>query len=107
MTTFTPGHALLIGIGGDLPTTIDDALGLAQIMHDPTRCAYSPDQVQVLTGQEATRTQIFAALDRSAQATDDQATVIIYFSGHGYRVTAGNGAAYYLLPFGYDMKHLS
>jgi hypothetical protein len=105
--TFTPGHALIIGVGADLPTTIDDAQGLADILRDPARCAYPPAQVQVLTGAHATRAHILAALERLAQAAPADATVIVAFSGHGYRVISDAGTAYFLLPFGYDVANLS
>lgn len=39
MPLFTHGHALLIGVGGDLPNTETDAAGLAEIFTDPERCA--------------------------------------------------------------------
>lgn len=107
MTGFTHGHALVIGVGADLPTTIDDAEGLAQILRDPERCAYPADQVQVLTGPQATRAQVLAALDKLSHATDAQSTVIVYFSGHGYHVSANAGVGYYLMPFGYDKDLLA
>jgi hypothetical protein len=34
-TQFGHGFALLIGVGADLPNTVDDALGLADILKDP------------------------------------------------------------------------
>ncbi|MBK8431290.1 MAG: hypothetical protein IPL28_08370 [Chloroflexi bacterium] len=49
-TTFTKGHAVLIGVGADLPNTVDDANGLADILKDPSRCAYLANQVQLLSG---------------------------------------------------------
>lgn len=106
MTIFTYGHALLVGVGADLPNTVDDAQGLAAILRDPARCAYPPGQVQAITGADATRDRILAALDHLAQTADATATVIVYFSGHGYRVTSTMGAAYYLMPAGYDMERL-
>lgn len=32
--------------------------------------------------------------------------MLVYFSGHGYRVTSTTGEAYYLLPHGYDVQRL-
>ncbi len=51
MTSFEQGHALVVGVGADLPNTVDDAAGLAAILQDPTRCAYAPAQVRTLTGE--------------------------------------------------------
>ncbi len=39
MPLFTHGHALLIGVGGDLPNTATDAAGVAEILTAPRRCA--------------------------------------------------------------------
>lgn len=102
---FSQGHALIIGAGADLPNTVDDATGLADILRDRERCAYPPAQVQLLTAETATRQQMLDALDRLAQV-DEHATVIVYFSGHGYEIASTFGRAYYLLPFGYDVTQL-
>ena len=109
MTTFDQGHALVVGVGADLPNTVDDAIGIAKILQDPARCAYPPDQVHLLTGEEATRAAILAALDdlSSIQSpTSNPLTVIVYFSGHGYQVTSPTGEFYYLLPHGHDLNRL-
>jgi len=106
MTIFEQGHALIIGIGADLPNTVNDAVGLADILKDPARCAYPPAQVHLLTDENADREQILAALDTLSQATNSQSTVLIYFSGHGYQVASPTGEFYYLLPHGYDLDRL-
>jgi hypothetical protein len=106
MSQFTHGHALVIGMGADLPDTIQDATGLADILADKERCAYPPGQVTLLTGEKATRAAVLSALDALAQINDAEATVVFYFSGHGYRVTASLGEFYYLMPFGYDTGRL-
>jgi hypothetical protein len=103
---FTQGHACIIGVGGDLPNTVDDAIGFAKILQDPERCAYPVAQVSLLTKEGAKRDNILAALDRLAQSTTPDATVIVYFSGHGYQVSSSMGTAYYLMAFGYDQDRL-
>lgn len=103
---FTQGHACVIGVGGDLPNTVDDAIGFANILKDPERCAYPTEQVGLLTKEQAKRENILAALDRLAQSTTPDSTVIVYFSGHGYQVAGPMGEAYYLMPFGYDQTKL-
>jgi serine/threonine protein kinase len=106
MMTWELGHALIIGIGADLSNTVTDAVGLQKILQDPSRCAYPPQQVHLLTAANAHREHILAALDQLAQTTDAQSTVIVYFSGHGYRVMTPTGDSYYLLSYGYDMNRL-
>jgi len=103
---FEQGHALTIGVGGDLSNTVDDAQGLADILKDSVRCAYPSDQVHTLTGPAADREAILATLDDLAQSTNPQSTAVVYFSGHGYRAKASIGEAYYLLPHGYDVNRL-
>ncbi len=106
-TPFTQGHALVIGVGADLPNTVDDAIGLADILKDPGRCAYPADQVQVLTGDGARRAAILDGLRQVAERATADSTVVVYFSGHGYAAEASIGTAYYLMPFGYDLNRLA
>lgn len=106
MTTFTQGHALLIGVGADLPNTVDDAVEMHTILTDKERCAYPPGQVQLLTVEKATRANVLAALDKLAQSTKTDSTVIVYFSGHGYQVDTSVATHYFLMPFGYDQSAL-
>lgn len=104
--SFVQGHALIVGVGADLPNTVNDAVGLADILKDPARCAYPPDQIHLLTGEGAIRAAILSAFDALAQSTNSQSTIVVYFSGHGYRVTSPVGEFYYLLPYGYDLTQL-
>jgi len=106
MNTFTEGHALLVGVGGDLATTVDDAQEMFNILTDEERCAYPKGQVQLLTGGKATRDDVLAGLDKLAETADKKSTVIVYFSGHGYQVDSSHGTFYYLMPYGYDQSAL-
>ncbi|MDM8520267.1 caspase family protein [Anaerolineales bacterium HSG6] len=101
---FTHGYAVIIGVGADLPITIDDAQAVANFLHDPARCAYPAEQVQLLTGETARRDHILTALDRLAEQVqaDPEATAVVYFSGHGLETPN-----YYLMPFGYDQADLA
>ena len=107
MTVFDQGHALIVGVGADLPNTVNDAQGLAHLLQNPARCGYSPQHVHLLTGEGATRGAILAALETISQSANPQSTILIYFSGHGYQARASIGEAYYLLPYGYDTQRLS
>jgi len=103
---FTHGHALVIGVGDytepglrNLPTTRNDALALQAILLNQDQCAYPPQQVCTLIGEEATSTAIRTALQQLAQASGPSATVIIYFSGHGGQIkNAANQTRTYLCP---------
>jgi hypothetical protein len=106
MSTFESGHALLVGVGADLPNTEDDAKGLAQILSDQERCAYPAKNVVALTGEDATRSGVLGALDGLAARADANATVVLFFSGHGYQVSSSMGEKYFLMPYGYDVNAL-
>lgn len=106
-TLFTQGHALLIGVGADLPNTIADAEELHSFLIAPDRCAYPPEQVQLLTGPQADRAHVLAGLDTLAQRATADSTVIVYYSGHGYQVEMkGVSTTHYLLPHGYQQGSL-
>ena len=102
--SFEHGYAVVVGVGADLPATIDDAQGLADVLRDPDRCAYPAEQVRLLTGEEARRAPVLEALDWLAARTavDPEATAVVFFSGHGYETPT-----YYLLPFGYNLLDLA
>ena len=40
---FSKGHALIVGVGADLPNTVNDAIGLAEILTDPDRCKHNDE----------------------------------------------------------------
>src|SRR6266566_1300336 len=101
-TTFTQGYALVVGVGGNLPNTVNDARGVASLLTDPTRCAYPRDHVSVLAGEQATRTSILSGLDALAGSTNVQSTVMFYFSGHGCKVVTFDDDRYFLIPSDYD-----
>ena len=103
---FEQGHACVIGIGGDLPSTARDAKGLAGILQDPERCAYPENQVHLLTSEQATRHNILTTLGALAKSTTAESTVLVYFSGHGLQITQPF-KLYYLMPFGYKKEELS
>ena len=90
-------HALLIQIA-KYPTRplpdVSDAADLADVLRDPGLCGYPPDQVRMLHDHQATRAAILDEIRRLVAAADEDATVLLYFSGHGGQV----GGATYLIP---------
>ncbi|TMR11263.1 caspase family protein [Nonomuraea turkmeniaca] len=100
---FTPGHAVVVGVGRDLDVTVKDAQGIAAILHDPERCAYPESQVAVLTGPRANRAAVLEALGDLARRAGPDSTAVIYFSGHGLR----HNGAHFLLPYDYDTADLA
>lgn len=105
---FTNGHAIIIGVGADLPTTIDDARALADFLKNPAYCAYPPEQVHCLTGVQADRNGILTTLDTLAGNTDNTSTIVFYFSGHGWHTKRPYvGQTYFLMPYDYDVENLA
>ena len=102
---FSLGYALLIGVGADLPVTVQDATALRDVLIDPNRAAYSSEQVKLLTEHSANRQGILDAFGQLIERVNrnPDATAIVYFSGHGGRIERLNEPAeYYLVPYGYD-----
>src|SRR5262249_30172065 len=100
LSRFEHGYALLVGVGQGLKCTAADASALANLLVDPSRAAYPEDQVVLLTEADATRRNVLDALQALSRRTlaDPEATVIVYYSGHGVRIGASADlASYYLL----------
>jgi len=106
---FSHGYALLVGVGQtihqpwSLPVTVRDAGALRRVLIDPERCAYpaDTDHVRLLHDAGATRQALrdgLAWLAECARA-DGNATVVVFFSGHGWVALDG---AYYLIPHDTD-----
>lgn len=103
--SFSNGYALLIGVGADLPVTVQDATALRNILVDPTHAGYPQGQVQLLTERDAERGNILAAFDRLIEQSKSSpdATVVVYYSGHGGRIErTGEANEYFIVPYGYD-----
>ncbi|WP_374687980.1 caspase domain-containing protein, partial [Promineifilum sp.] len=107
---FTHGYALLIAVNDNLipqyalPSVAQDAAALRDVLVHPERCAYPAENVRLLTGRDASREGIRQGLswlqERIAAAGSDNATAVLFYSGHGARNAADD--SYYLLP--YDLR---
>jgi uncharacterized caspase-like protein len=90
---FSHGYALLIGVGAtaypkwSLPVTVKDVQAIHAILTDPALCAYpnNEDHVRLLCNVDATRKRILDGLAwlKKQAAADPDATVVVYYSGHG------------------------
>ena len=100
-------HALIVGVGADLPVTVNDARALAAVLKDPEKGAYKPENVVLLTEEEANKNNVLQQLTELSEKLEesDDATVVVYYSGHGGQFqTDNNEPAYYLLSHGYDVS---
>ena len=107
---FTHGYALLIGVdqnsvpGWALPAVAGDVQALHDLLIHPQRCAYDAAHVKLISGAEATKRNILDGFDWLQQqlAQDRQATVVVYYSGHGWRDDQTQPPQYYFIP--YDVR---
>lgn len=112
---FNHGYALLIGVGAtaspkwSLPVTVKDVQALQSVLTNPELCAYPNDQnhLRLLHDAEATHQNILAGLAwlKEQAAADSEATVIVYYSGHGAFDLATN--QYYLLQHDFQPNDLN
>ncbi|MFT4566401.1 MAG: hypothetical protein ACI9FN_001357 [Saprospiraceae bacterium] len=83
LDSFENGHALLIGVGDDLPVTVNDATAISNILEDASKGGYNPDNINLLVNQASDRKGILTALDDLISRSDEDSTVFIFYSGHG------------------------
>ena len=104
-STFSHGYALFVGVGNDLPVTVEDATALFDVFTDPRRAAYPVAHTHLRTETNATRKGLLAAFDTLIKqvAKDPDATVVVYFSGHGGFIKQFEKiTGYFLVPYGFD-----
>ena len=102
MSNLINAHALLIGIGNDLPVTVHDATAIHNILADQTLAGYNPDNIILLTDKEATREGILNAFDLLISKIDDESSVFLFYSGHGGLYEPWN--QFYLVPNNFDAE---
>jgi Caspase domain len=110
MANFKHGYALLIGVGDckyiqwSLPVTTKDILAVREVLIDPNLCGYHNDDehIRLLCNDTATQAAIMDGLQwlQSIAEQDPEATIIVYYSGHGWLNPADG--SYYLIP--HDVK---
>ena len=109
--TVPRGYALVIGVGDylnldesqQLPFAESDAREMFRVLISQEGGAFPPENVRVLTGEQASLAHIRQALEEwlpSVAAPDDR--VVVYFVGHGF-VKDGRG---YLAPWDVDPSRL-
>lgn len=105
---FENGYALLIGVNANqipgltLPDVTKDVTACRKVLIHPRRCAYPAGNVTVLMDKNATRQNVLGALAQLQERVQADTTVIIYYSGHGWRDASVDPPDFYLIP--YDMQ---
>ena len=105
---FANGYALLIGVNESnvkrwaLPDLTKDIQALEHVLTHPQLCAYLKDNVNIVMGKAATRKGILDGLEwlqgRIQADPSDNATAIIYYTGHGWCDETIEPTEYYLIP---------
>ena len=105
--------AVVVGVGeyvsselGRIEATATDARALKAILTDPAYCGYLPENTPLLTGESASLGEFRAQLAWLAAVTDDSATALIYFSGHGGRPSEVASNQRYLFLRHTDLKRV-
>ena len=96
-------YALLIGVGEceetklSLPVTVKDIQAVKSLLTDSNLCGYIDNNIRLLYNETATKEKILENLTWLKQQAkkDPEATILIYYSGHGCLDNSGN---YYLIP---------
>lgn len=92
--------ALIIGVGADLPITVDDAIGIQQFLTDKDRCGYKEENVKLLIAENATKSKIIDGFDWLIANSSSDSTIFIYYSGHGIEYPH-----FALIPNNYNPLH--
>lgn len=97
-------HALIVGVGQYSKTSgAEPLLGVAKDMVTARRMAIAmsvpEQQIIELRDTNATKQNIFAALDRLKQKVGAGEKVFIYFSGHGTSYSTKNGCEQGFIPY--------
>jgi Caspase domain len=103
-------YALLIGVGTckypqwSLPVTVQDVTAIEEVLVDPSWGGYPNDNehIRLLCDARATRAGMLEELQRLAAIADrdPEATIVVYYSGHGWLNPAEN--SYYLITHDVD-----
>lgn len=84
MTNLNNAHAILIGVGNDdILESASDAKAIYEILSNPELVGYKKENIKLLTKKKAVREHILMAFDHLIATTNEDATVLIYYSGHG------------------------
>jgi hypothetical protein len=90
--------ALIIGVGDDLPYTVRDAQSLYASLTNPNLIGYPKENVILLTEKKADRNGILKAFDKLKKKTDENSSILLYYSGHGGKFSDAH--KFFLQPYG-------
>ncbi len=83
MNKLDNAFAILIGVGDDLPVTVGDAEAIYAILSDERLAGYDPKNIHLLTNEKANREGILNAFDDIIKKSNEDSSVMLFYSGHG------------------------
>lgn len=100
-----PPIAGIIGVGGNLPMTIDDAREVERVLANPRHCGVPQGDILVRIGPQATRAGILEMFDELAtrSAAEPERPVLLFYSGHGHLVPESSARSWYLVPTRFEV----
>lgn len=114
MARFHAGFALVVGIADYArvsklpPSVLNDATDIAELLRSPS-CGYPAENVRLLLDAQASaenlRRELRWLADR-ANAAGENATALVFFSGHGGRLVTGSTTSQYIIPFDCNLADL-
>lgn len=113
MPGFGSSYALVVGIADYPmveklpPTVLNDARDTYGLLCSPNHCGYQRRHVRLLLDGEATANSLREGLAWLAEIAGAGSTALVFFSGHGGRVTDGPQTGSYLIPYDCDPRDLA
>ncbi len=97
-------YALLIGVGADLKASVTDATAINNVLADPQFCGYKEENIYLLTEENAGKYQILAAMDELIEKTNEDSSILVFYSGHGGFDVLNDEEVYFLQPNDFNQK---
>ncbi|OIP52273.1 MAG: hypothetical protein AUK33_01265 [Flavobacteriaceae bacterium CG2_30_34_30] len=83
MKSLKNSYAIIIGVGHDLPESVQDAKAVYDILSNPKIAGYKKENITLLTEKLAVRKNIIGAFQHLIKNTNEDASVFLFYSGHG------------------------
>ena len=85
MTKLENAYALIIGVDytRDAENVILDAKEIYKTLSNEELCGYKKENLKLLVDKKATKDNILGALDHLISVTDENSSLLLYYSGHG------------------------
>jgi hypothetical protein len=106
------GYALVVAVSkydniNGLPAAVlNDANDLASVLASPIHCGYPSANMRVLLDADASLSNIQGALEWLASVAGPDDSVIVFFSGHGTRLSGSGSIESALLPVDTELARL-